>query len=657
MSEREREREARPAGLRSSRWRLMAAAAIVLCGLTRGARGQCEEPEDVGQWTRAYSNFSAFTPSAQEPHFNSIAEIAHAVLLPPPHSGTADRSSRVVFIARSNCNAFNGQGGTANYAFHWNALDPANSMVRVYASPLGYQGTTDMFCSGHAVDADGNVVVGGGLNYHVKCLEEDECIEINDPENDDDNTQVGHLALRKLDTTVDPAEWISDEDWPALMLRERWYPTLTLLHDATIGIYGHDGAPSPECPFPSWPYGSSPENHRLRELFDSSTQAQSIAENRGLAPSAGCGSTPAVLSAGIYPRMHLLSSGQLLFPNATVPAGGHTAGPKTYLMNLETPPCGSSDLRWEHNGGAERSLFTKGSSTVHYVLLDSSSGTGLRDVVYHFGGIEGNIGDDDEPCDDPTGTATTDQAWRHRVMSGDPGEHDDVLAAGWTEVASMCSPRVNQNAIALPTGATLIVGGSRADCAAVQFTEEFHPAEIFGTGPADTGIGTWLVRASQTQPRLYHSVALLLPDGRVMSAGGNAGSHTYHSIDIYSPPYVFSGSRPQITGWPLPAPAEESPITYLAGFEIDATLAGGSSTTVDRIVLIRSGASSHAFDMNQRYVELEFTLNPGGSYPNFSYTVQGPRDGFAAPPGYYLLFAVDSNGLPSVGRWVRVAEA
>lgn len=83
------------------------------------------------------------------------------------------------------------------------------------------------------------------------------------------------------------------------------------------------------------------------------------------------------------------------------------------------------------------------------------------------------------------------------------------------------------------------------------------------------------------------------------------------------------------------------------------TLACSDINTVQRVVLVRSGAVTHGFDMNQRYVQLQFTMIDG-SYPDVSLDAQGPPDGYAAPPGYYLLFVIDGNGVPSEGRWVRV---
>jgi hypothetical protein len=162
-------------------------------------------------------------------------------------------------------------------------------------------------------------------------------------------------------------------------------------------------------------------------------------------------------------------------------------------------------------------------------------------------------------------------------------------------------------------------------------------------------------------------VAGLLPDGRVFVAGGSAqllppGMHAlevYHTVEIFSPEYMFRGGRPVVAQWPHPAGASidySPPGQPEVKFDIDVTLSCDSGNTVSRVVLIRSGSTTHSFDMNQRYVEMPFLVKATSSYPNFELEVTGPASGFVAPPGYYLLFVIDANGLPSEGRWVRVMD-
>jgi hypothetical protein len=211
----------------------------------------------------------------------------------------------------------------------------------------------------------------------------------------------------------------------------------------------------------------------------------------------------------------------------------------------------------------------------------------------------------------------------------------------------MIHRRVGHNSVILPTGEILVVGGVDETCESVLQAEGFRPPEIFGGPPG----GEWKVRASHLHARTYHSVAGLLPDGRVFSAGGNASGHTYHSAEIFSPSYYFSSTRPAITSWPKPT---TDTWVYNEQAAVGVTLSCTASNSVMRVVLISAASVTHGFDMNQRYVQLGFVQS--GTYPDVSLSVTGPRDGYAAPPGLYMLFVIDFNGHPSEGRWVRIGD-
>jgi hypothetical protein len=144
--------------------------------------------------------------------------------------------------------------------------------------------------------------------------------------------------------------------------------------------------------------------------------------------------------------------------------------------------------------------------------------------------------------------------------------------------------------------------------------------------------------AAQTAPRMYHSTALLLPDGRVLSAGESHGSYQ-NTGEIFSPPYLFAGARPSISS----APAS-------VGYGHQFTISTPDAVTITRVALVKAGAVTHSDNFDQRYVDLTFQPNISGGL-----TATSPSDSNHAPPGWYMLFILNSAGVPSVARWVQVS--
>ncbi len=207
----------------------------------------------------------------------------------------------------------------------------------------------------------------------------------------------------------------------------------------------------------------------------------------------------------------------------------------------------------------------------------------------------------------------------------------------WRETSPMANARSYHNLTLLPDGTVLASGGgTRSD--GVDLANAVKPAEIWNP---DTE--TWTTVASLTNGRLYHSTALLLPDGRVLMAGGGqlpgSGAVNQRNAEIYSPPYLFKGARPIITS---------APGTMAYGTSFDVTTPNAAQ--IAKVSLIRSPSVTHALDMNQRFQFLNFTASAG------KVTVQAPANANLAPPGDYMLFLVDTNGVPSTAAFVR-AEA
>jgi hypothetical protein len=198
----------------------------------------------------------------------------------------------------------------------------------------------------------------------------------------------------------------------------------------------------------------------------------------------------------------------------------------------------------------------------------------------------------------------------------------------WRLVGQMAIARRQINAALLPDGKVLVTGGTSGAGFNNASTPVF-PAEMW-----DPVTETWTTMASAQIPRLYHSAALLLPDGRVLTTGGNGFPQT----EVYSPPYLFKGARPTITTAP-------SDVEYGQSFFVGTP----DAASVTSVTLIRLGSVTHAFNMNQRISKLSFTQTSGGL------DVVAPTSANLAPIGHYMLFVVNGNGVPSVAEIVHLA--
>ena len=204
----------------------------------------------------------------------------------------------------------------------------------------------------------------------------------------------------------------------------------------------------------------------------------------------------------------------------------------------------------------------------------------------------------------------------------------------WRRVGSMRWARRHMNATILPNGNVLVTGGSPLPNNNAR--EAVLAAEMWNPETEQ-----WTVMASMQLPRMYHSTALLLPDGRVLTAGGGRpaaqAAGNYSNCEIYSPPYLFQGARPRINSAP-------TRVGYGQPFTVACTDAG----QIGKVTLIRQAAVTHCINMDQRFQSLKFQLRSGKlrvtmhSSPNI------------VPPGPYMLFVVNRVGVPSVAEFIRV---
>jgi len=296
----------------------------------------------------------------------------------------------------------------------------------------------------------------------------------------------------------------------------------------------------------------------------------------------------------LFPRMHVLPSGKVFYSGATTTSRIFDPSAHTWT-NVATT-----------NYSSTRTYGTS-------VLLPLTPANNYDPQVIIMGG--GN-----------PATATTELI--------DLG----ATTPTWNWGPNMSQPRIEMSATILPNGKILATGGSLND---EDTTTASLNADLY-----DPATNTFSSAGANSFARLYHSVSLLLPDGTVWLAGGNPQRGTYEqNMEIYQPPYLFTtdstgvifATRPSVSSSP-------SSVSYGNSFTVQTP----DAANISSVALIRNGAATHAFDMDQRFVGLSFTLGTG------ALTVTAPPNGNIAPPGYYMLFLVNSSGVPSVAKFVQL---
>lgn len=240
------------------------------------------------------------------------------------------------------------------------------------------------------------------------------------------------------------------------------------------------------------------------------------------------------------------------------------------------------------------------------------------------------------------GTAAQYRPGKVLLTGGGPRNAASVLNASvldtsqfgpaWQAVAPMRYPRFNHNLTLLADGNVMAIGG------AARVTEYLNT----GTLPTEMWnptTNTWTTMAAVHEPRLYHSTSALLPDGRIVVGGGGslAPNIDQRNVEFFSPPYLFKGPRPTIAA----APAS-------TGYGQTFSVSTPDAAAIGKVTLIPLAAVTHTVDMGQRYLELAYTRGTG------TLSVSAPADANSAPPGKYMLFVINSLGVPSVAAIVHL---
>jgi hypothetical protein len=326
----------------------------------------------------------------------------------------------------------------------------------------------------------------------------------------------------------------------------------------------------------------------LNESGNTNTAVELYTVGSGWSAESAAGWTPP-----LYPRMHLIPDGRVIYTGS---------GSGTRIFNPATKTWTGVVATTNFNG-----TRTYGTS----VLLPLTPANGYRPRVMIFGG--GN-----------PATTTTEVL----DLSASP--------LTWQVGPSMSQPRIEMNATILPDGKVLATGGSQND---EDVTTASYNADLY-----DPDTNTFASAGTNAFARLYHSNSLLLPDATVALLGGNParGSYEQH-IEIYRPAYLFNLDGSAATR-PVISSVSPGPYPFGGHFQIQTP----DATDIASAVLIRLGAPTHAFDMEQRLVGLSYTVGAG------VLTATAPPNGNIAPPGYYMLFILNSAGVPSVATFVQL---
>lgn len=249
-------------------------------------------------------------------------------------------------------------------------------------------------------------------------------------------------------------------------------------------------------------------------------------------------------------------------------------------------------------------------------------------ILYAGGG--GDVNWDTQSPDDPISPTPTATAERIDLTQ---------TAPTWQTAGSMSKPRRHLNSTILPDGQVLITGGtSGAGFVNTSAALAVREAEVW-----NPSTNQWTTLAANQRVRTYHSVSLLLPDGTVLhGASGDAMAGTEevtpeNNHEIFSPPYLFKGARPSITSAP-------SQVGYNQSFSVETP----NGAQITDVRWIRLGSVTHAFDMGARANTLTF------STVGNEVQVTAPASPNLAPPGFYMLFVLNRNGVPSAGKIIKI---
>ncbi|WP_239132017.1 discoidin domain-containing protein [Paractinoplanes durhamensis] len=442
-----------------------------------------------------------------------------------------------------------------------------------------------------------------------------------------DNDYVGGTG-RTLTATYDPATGVVTQREVAETGHDMFCPGISVLPDGRILVTGGNDAALTSIYDPatdSWTNG--PDMTTARGYQSSATLSDGRVFTIGGSWSGGVGNYDVGRKNG---EVWSATTGWTALPGADV------------VPMLTADPGGNGDYRKDNHAwliawSGNKVLQAGPSKKMNWYTISGQGSVASA----------GTRGDDGDAMN---GNAIMYDTGKILTVGGAPAYQDSnatanayVLTISGTtvttrKVASMANTRAFHNSVVLPDGKVLVVGGENY---AVPFSDN---TAVLNAELWDPATETFTTMATQAVPRTYHSIALLLPDGRVLSAGGGLCSEycdtNHFDGQIFTPPYLLTAegkpaARPTIT---------TAPATAANG----ATINVKTGAAVSAFSIIRMGTATHSVDTDQRRLSLTPTAASGG------YNLTIPSDKGIAIPGYWMLFALDAKGVPSVAKIIKI---
>ena len=443
---------------------------------------------------------------------------------------------------------------------------------------------TDVFCCGHALLEDGRLLVAGGTEAFPFEVE-----------------GMHHIHFPGLRDawlfSAGSEEWVkaADMNFQPGRLRTgggRWYPTLVTLGTGEVAaMSGHPSADDTRAS----------HDNQSPETFSQSPLPAGSWTQRGP-------NQDEIRTKSYYPRLHVLPDGQVFSSTPLLSNMNASWSPISQQWHpvCEEPP----DGLYQNGYGASS------------VMLPLLADQGYRPRILWLGAAQPRILDlsDSNPEWVPTAP---------RTLDGTP-------------------ERQNVNAVLLPTGEVFVCGGIEATFDADGNYQSLDADAVLAAECYKPATDQWVTLPAAQVARNYHSVALLMPDGRVWTAGSSidaarGAEHAQQQIEIYEPAY-YRETRPEVIG-PLP-----TAVNYGATF----ALFSPQASTVTEVVMVRAGSVTHSFNSDQRLVGIDFHRRDNLRLGAQELLITAPPDGSIAPPGYYLLFLLNEHKIPSLGHFVQV---